>query len=1698
MEDVKQRAEASNSKYKAYLWRAAFYNKVENQKNDIVPSYEIIQSQQENPQTGFKEIIEKIRKSIVAFFMITDNSLTINNFQIGIVDDIKEIEIIDSNTSNYNNPFTNHFLKIDFSQLSSPAGKMEGGQKGGGLISLKLKMLNNRKYNNNYFISTLGFKTMCNRVSEDYYILKTNNEIAFKRTAYFEKGYKNKGSIFDRLQPNNIASLKKLLVIKDAEIILQNKINTINSKGKLEKLQAELDMAKIINKKRKDLISKIGPSEAMNYNTSEHPFLGSVSIGRDTDDGIVLEAGGGLVRITEGNRTSNTTGGGGTLVGGADMDIDKDSAVVYEHAVLVQSKIGWSVKIRDKDGNDLETVPIENTNGAEQLMKQTTRAINMYEKPFKKIGTSFTEQAKALKVKKQLLNGIKIDAEVKKLSNIAFSTNGNNDIEVFQTNLDKLSQLLMSKIQLISESQSSYTDVIDVEDIYDIVEELNTNLIEAYLDNCSGISKKKMVDKINAEIKKGDDEEKISNQRISSEQATINRLASQTSSDTDKSILKFSLALAYRKYRDISYRENEDQQSKYDKLIKEILEIKSNIKQINRSFYKGTGSREKINNYEKNLTNKNGELFTIVHTCFNCVIKDKRDDLYKVLSDDPDNDRYLSKIVDTAAMGSSLGRKVKINAYNIGVKNIYDFHDAFHEFREFRRTNKQSGDGDRLYESAMPFFYEDKIRIALLENNTDELKKNVAFLQKRILEGEVDDIGGLAIKEKLYDKDSNLKKQYDKAKKLVKFKNDVDYQKIQDQYNKEIDFGFLVSVQKAQQLLKEKSESGIQPGFLFEKNDWAKSERPINVKIDVDNLNRIIAQILIESRKIVKNRKNDIYDKNHLELPSVMQGANMWFFMRQSSREQENNLIELQNKKEELFEASFKILKIIEYYRNSAYTDKLKDALANENIIWARKNLSVYNLIKNEHARLITQLKEYGKRLGTGGDGGKIATLFNKYTATLRKTKSRIANINSAEKSKNIIIARTNIGGHRPIVTDDIKDNNGKKLSVKGRQPLYDLTANNLLNIERYLGVYSDSLPINKIRKFELSKYGELVNAYRELAFAYEEKQDSWTAPTEKTFNYIQLPSQIKQVIEFWRRDYGETEPIKLNDNVISAGMESRMAAWGGREKGDEACDDLLDWENDTFKQFISEHGKKCLEKQAKDRTNTIAKRGCGNFNILYNSVSAKDYDNTLKKLLPFMEKCNKENQYDKVDGTLPKNEKSDGKSLDDIEGKISNAKSGVDVTSRDLGNQGEVIIRLKFDKSKAAAGMVGDLGTNNRYYWKELQSVLSKMNTETQADPAKQSNTAFEIDSPPDNATKDGVAGAAAQSAEKPTSPSAVDSDKAAKAVEELAASKAKATADAKAVEELAASKAKAVEELGAPQVDSDNAAAGAGAGAEKKEAEKKEAENEKLELENKLKEEKIKADKTLKETEEKLKQSSDAERDQNKKKVEEAQKAAEEAQKAVEEAQKTIQDKDEKLANSDAKISVLNTEKLELIAKNEKQTTEILNNNIENARKDEDSKAALKELLKEKKESEARMNELSEAKKKVEAQAEQEKKIQEEQNKLDAEQNDATKIELQKTIDKMAKDNETKENEAAAMIKQLEGEVAEGAKKLKGATSMSGRIFGVNNKNVTTDTKKKGGSTNRRYSFKKLQKRKRANKSNKAQAKRGKQLNRSKKMRR
>ena len=452
--------------------------------------------------------------------------------------------------------------------------------------------------------------------------------------------------------------------------------------------------------------------------------------------------------------------------------------------------------------------------------------------------------------------------------------------------------------------------------------------------------------------------------------------------------------------------------------------------------------------------------------------------------------------------------------------------------------------------------------------------------------------------------------------------------------------------------------------------------------------------------------------------------------MKQSSREQEKELQNLRKTKDDLFKAAFNVVKIVEYYRNSGYTDKLKQALAEENVIWARKNISLYNLLKNEHTRIINQLKEYGVRKGMGGDGGKVATFLNKYTATIRKKTNVVAGTQrlfSAEKSKNIIYDRQTLPGHRPIRSDDIKT--GEK--VRGRQPLYDLNADRLLNIERYLGVYSEKLPSTKKREDELSKYGEMVNAYRELAIADDDKQDPWTglAMVDK-FDYKQLPEDIKKVIEFWRRNYGEDFDIELDDNIMDAGLEARKATWVKNNDGN--CNDLLNWENDNFRQFISEHGKTCLEKQSQNRVKSIEQSGCYNFDLLFNSVGSKNYDRTLKKLMPFVEKCSKENQYDKVDGLAPPpitSDKSD-------EGEAGDAPPGVKVTSRDLGNQGELIFKIKFDKAQGSSSMIGDIGSNNRYYWKELQSVLNKMNAEANAKHPKVKERNYKTSSKDSSAT--------------------------------------------------------------------------------------------------------------------------------------------------------------------------------------------------------------------------------------------------------------------------------------------------------------------------------------------------------------------------
>ena len=100
----------------------------------------------------------------------------------------------------------------------------------------------------------------------------------------------------------------------------------------------------------------------------------------------------------------------------------------------------------------------------------------------------------------------------------------------------------------------------------------------------------------------------------------------------------------------------------------------------------------------------------------------------------------------------------------------------------------------------------------------------VAFLDKKILNGDIgDDIGSEYIKEQLYNSDSNLRKQYEIARKKVGQIKEKEYKKIEEQYNNEIDFGFLTAAQNAKKLLEERKTYGLQDRFVFDKSDWEKS-----------------------------------------------------------------------------------------------------------------------------------------------------------------------------------------------------------------------------------------------------------------------------------------------------------------------------------------------------------------------------------------------------------------------------------------------------------------------------------------------------------------------------------------------------------------------------------------------------------------------------------------------------------------------------------------------------------------------------------------------------------------------------------------------------------------------------------------------------------------------------------------------------------
>ena len=56
------------------------------------------------------------------------------------------------------------------------------------------------------------------------------------------------------------------------------------------------------------------------------------------------------------------------------------------------------------------------------------------------------------------------------------------------------------------------------------------------------------------------------------------------------------------------------------------------------------------------------------------------------------------------------------------------------------------------------------------------------------------------------------------------------------------------------------------------------------------------------------------------------------------------DLLKLRKIKDDIFQASFNVVKIIEYYRNSGYVELLKKEVVNEYVMWGRKNVSIYNL----------------------------------------------------------------------------------------------------------------------------------------------------------------------------------------------------------------------------------------------------------------------------------------------------------------------------------------------------------------------------------------------------------------------------------------------------------------------------------------------------------------------------------------------------------------------------------------------------------------------------------------------------------------------------------------------------------------------------------------------------------------------------------
>ena len=182
----------------------------------------------------------------------------------------------------------------------------------------------------------------------------------------------------------------------------------------------------------------------------------------------------------------------------------------------------------------------------------------------------------------------------------------------------------------------------------------------------------------------------------------------------------------------------------------------------------------------------------------------------------------------------------------------------------------------------------------------------------------------------------------------------------------------------------------------------------------------------------------------------------------------------------------------MEYYKNSAYVSKLRQELVDDIVMWARKNMSIYNILKNEHKKCIEKLKIYGrvKKSMPGFISSRRGTL---------KPKS-----NSQQIIEDDMEGGTMEGGsvwgeaiHRPttLVKGESEFN---ETSILTDLTFYDITSDKLLNIEQFLGVYQKPVTGKKIDT-PLSEYGKLVLDYKTKANSNLDDQEPWSTPNDST-----------------------------------------------------------------------------------------------------------------------------------------------------------------------------------------------------------------------------------------------------------------------------------------------------------------------------------------------------------------------------------------------------------------------------------------------------------------------------------------------------------------------------------------------------------------------------------------------------------------------